>query len=724
MTRHLLALLSAALAVEAWAVPPVPRLLSPRANEWTGPSNDFSLAQQGSALLTADFTHFEIEVSTDAGVLATYWCSNSVGSSSRSCAAPTLDAGAYSWRARTLDGGERSAWSAAEAFRWDDEVPTNPTGFTINWVDGGAVNLGWDAGADGISGVLEYHWGISYLPFDAGLAFDISNSTTTNTSRTVWVGPGEWMFAVHTHDVAGNSSFPGVEVGPLVVPVSPSIPPPTPPFWVEGDGGVFIEEDSTPTFSWTAALDGGRFVVVQRAVEPDGGRGPLGIRLSTGFRQAGVDQDTEGLFEVAVAHAWDSGVSDWSTFTGFMVDGRNPGSPRPLVATTDGGEVSLVWPEVSDTGPYRSGVAAYLLDRCCTADASVRLGVFPPVSPDASVQTVDYPGPGTWRYEVRARDRAGNFSTFSGVAVVSVLTPPSLAAPLVTPSPVSTGPVTVTWEDGGPAVRFDVQRVEEGLPSGTVVAMDTTATTHLDAPPDGRWQYAVRGKLGPDVGAWSPFSAPVLVDSTPPTVTLSARRQSATEVLLEWTAQDTGSGLASVTLERETSGVPVSLGAVTQSPLLETPPDGTHRYRALAVDVAGHQTVTPWTADVVTPGPVVAIADVGPQTVTCGATLALTLAAAGDGPVTWSLVQPPAGATLDATTGALAWTTRKEDTGSHVLRVRAEAPASLDESDVAVDVTCDEKRLGLGCGCTTGLDWPVALAALLWLARRRTARST
>ncbi|GMU62989.1 MAG: hypothetical protein AMXMBFR34_47520 [Myxococcaceae bacterium] len=720
MSRRALASLSTLLAFQAGAVPPVPRLVQPTNGEWTSPAKTFSLGQQGSATLTGAFTHFEIEVFTDAGVAATTWCSNSVGAFSRSCAAPTLDAGDYSWRARTLDGGERSAWTNPESFRWDDEVPTTPSGFTIAWVDGGAVGLTWDAGSDGISGVLEYHWGASYLPLDAGINFGSLFNLTPNTSRTAWLGPGDWMFGVHTHDVAGNSSYPGAEVGPVRVLADPTIPAPTPPFFVQGDGGRFILEDSSPTFTWTSPLDGGRFVVAQRTLESDGGVGVLGLVLSTPQRLATVDQDEEGLFQLLVAHAWDSGVSDWSSPTTFVVDGRNPARPA-LAATTDGGEVYLSWPEVNDTGFWRSGVAGYTLDRCCTADASVRLGTFPAASPDASVATVDGPGPGTWRYEVRARDLVGNAS-LPGVALVAVQVPPSLAAPVVTPSPLATGPVTVSWEDGGAGLLFDLQRAEEGLPSGPVVAADTPASSFVDAPPDGRWQYAVRAKLGPQVGPWSPFSAPVLVDSTPPQVTLSARRQTATEVLLEWTAQDTGSGLSQVTLERETAGLVISLGAVTQSPVVETPPDGTHRYRAVATDVAGHVTSIAWSADVVTPGPVVSIAPVPGQVATCGARFSLLLSASGDGPVTWALVSGAAGAAVDVSTGELSWTPGKADVGPHLLRVRATAPASLDEKDVPVEVTCEPRKLGLGCGCTSAVEWPLLLAALAWAVRRRRAR--
>lgn len=720
--RRFLPLVVAALASSALAAPPLPSIVGPRNDAWAGPDTEFVIAQVGSPTLTATFTHFEVEVFTDAGLVTSFWCSNSVGSSARYCTAPVLDAGDYAWHARTLDGGERSAWTGDEAFRWDDGNPDSPAFLTVDFVDGGAVGLSWPDAGDARSGTQEYHWTVSRLPFDAGQDLGYSGSTTTGNARTAWVGPGDWVFGVHTHDFAENSSFAtSAEAGPVRVPVDPLLPRPSAPVWVQGDGGFFMPASSTTAFRWDSPTDGGRFVLAQRVMLRDGGLEPLAIRLNTSQRQATASQGSEGFYQLLVAQAVESQVSDWSPPTTFMVDTRDPSSPRPLVATVDGGEVHLAWPEVNDTGLYRSGVAEYRLTRCCTADAAVTLGAFPAVSPDASVATVDLPGPGAWRYEVRAYDVAGNDST-PGTAVVSVLTPPTLAAPVTTPAGVSTGPVQVSWEDGGPGVVYDVQRLPEGVVTGALVVQATPAQAFTDAPPDGRWQYVVRGNLPPQTGVWSPPSPPVLVDTTPPAAALTARRQSAREVVLDWTAVDTGSGLAAVTLERETAGVVFPLGAVTQSPVLETPPDGSHRYRAVAVDVAGLRADTAWSPAVVTPGPVVAIDAVPPVQVTCGAPLEVGLTASGDGPVTWALVDGPRGLSLDAQTGALSWTPARSDVGAKVARVRAMAPASVAEVDVAIEVACAPRQLGLGCGCGSGGELAVALAALAALAglgRRR-----
>lgn len=706
------------LALPALAAPPLPRLVDPINNTWAGPAKSFVVAVQDSGVLTPDFTHFELELLFDGGAAGSFWCGNSPGSSSRSCGAfpGARDAGDYTWHARTLDGGERSAWSAEQPLRWDPDPPEAPPSLSVDAVDGGLVQLSWPAATpDPLSGISYYHVVISYQPRDAGLNSEAAGTTTTGLTRTLFLGPGEWDLAVHTHDVAENLTAANTYASsPVVVPVSLTLPPPTAPFWVQGDGGSFLTTSGGARFRWASATDGGAFIVAQRGVQSDGGLRPLYLRLSTEQREATVSLYSEGLWQLLVAQNLAGEVSDWSAGTTFMVEGRAPPSPRPLSAIADGGLVALSWPEVSEVGAVRSGMAGYQLTRASAADASVTLGWFAAGQPDGSVRFEDLPGVGAWRYEVRAVDRAGNAST-AAVALLTVRDPPVLAAPTVA-STLTTGPVVLSWEDGGPDVLYDLQRVIPGDPGGLAVGQGNPVVGFVDLPPDGPWQYVVRGNLPPLVGPWSPPSVVVLVDSTPPSATLRALRRAPSEVLLEWTAQDTGSGLASVMLERQTSGAVVSLGAVTSSPVTETPPDGAHAYRVVAVDLAGHRTETAWTAELQTPGPVVAINALAPVTVRCGGALQLQLEASGDGAATWSILDGPAGATLEES-GELRWTPSREDSGTRTVRVRAQTATSVTEADVEVVVSCERRVLGLGCSTSGGLAL-VALAVVL-LRRRR-----
>lgn len=55
------------------AAPPVPRLVDPVPNPWAGPAKSFVVGVQGP-ILTPDFTHFELELSSDAGLAGTLFC--------------------------------------------------------------------------------------------------------------------------------------------------------------------------------------------------------------------------------------------------------------------------------------------------------------------------------------------------------------------------------------------------------------------------------------------------------------------------------------------------------------------------------------------------------------------------------------------------------------------------------------------------------------------------
>lgn len=488
------------LLVLLLAAPPVPRLVDPLPNGWAGPRKSFVVAVPGP-VLTPDFTHFELELSADGGLASAFSCTNAPGSSTRYCGVfpGARDAGDYAWRARTLDGGERSAWSAEQAVRWDPDPPEAPASLSVDAVDGGFTQLSWPAATpDPLSGISYYHVVISYQPLDAGLNSDATGTTTSGLTRNLVLGPGEWEFGVHTHDLAENST-PADTRSPtrVTVPVSPGLPPPTALSY--GDGGFFLTTSGGWRLRFASPMDGGAFAIAQRGVQTDGGLRPLYLRGSSDLRDVAVSQYSEGLWQLQVAHSRDGEVSDWSAPVTVMVENRAPPSPRPLSAVADGGLVALSWPEVTETGTYRSGVAGYRLDRCCTADGSVTLGWFDAGQPDASLQWSDLPGTGTWRYEARAIDRAGNVSS-PAVALLNVGIAPVTITP-VEPQHVSCGavlsldlestgeapaawslldgPEGVTLEPSG-ALHWDTTRAEAGAWVLRVRAAATATVAEAD----------------------------------------------------------------------------------------------------------------------------------------------------------------------------------------------------------------------------------------------------
>ncbi len=101
-------------------------------------------------------------------------------------------------------------------------------------------------------------------------------------------------------------------------------------------------------------------------------------------------------------------------------------------------------------------------------------------------------------------------------------------------------------------------------------------------------------------------------------------------------------------------------------------------------------------------------------TASCGTPYeAGALAAAGDGPFSWSAPGAPEGFAVAAATGAVSWTPTPAQRGAHELRIRVETAAGSDERVYDVEVSCaDGIDFGTSCGCGAGPDG-AALAALL-----------
>jgi hypothetical protein len=83
----------------------------------------------------------------------------------------------------------------------------------------------------------------------------------------------------------------------------------------------------------------------------------------------------------------------------------------------------------------------------------------------------------------------------------------------------------------------------------------------------------------------------------------------------------------------------------------------------------------------------------------------------------------PEGFQIDSTTGRLLWTPGHSSTGEGRFLLRVMAPGGTDVRAVDLTVRCGGPiNLGVGCGCSSGVDAlssSLVLAALVWLARRR-----
>jgi hypothetical protein len=629
------------------------------------------------------------------------------------------DAGLHWWRVRALDVNDApSPWMEWESFRIDDGAPPYPATVTLDAQDGGHVAMSCAPVSDPQSGIAVYHWMFGQLDTpDGGIGAAFGGPTTNGPAREFRLGPGRWTVGAHAHDNVGNSLSSSAVWVPIIgpAPTLGAVPP-----------LVVTQANGTP---WPAApfqnvnrayfrlpalgFDAGAFTVIQSS----GDAGVWGFSIDSTTSTANVYQN-DGRYEFRYAAFVGGESSEWSPPVFVHVDATPPGSTGRVDAGLSAGLVSLSWAPANDLNPNTtgSGIGTYEVSRQ-SGDAGALVATVRAGDP---LVASDTPPPGAWTYLVHSRDRALNRSADAGSVTVVV---PPVAPGSPRPAAMATdGAVELAWDwDGGPAT-FELDRLDD---DGGVAAVQLALLVprFTDAPGEGRWRYASRAVVLGAVGPSSAPSAAVTVDRSgplvnPPQVALTAPR----EVELTWSAVDALTSVTAVAVERETSGATTALG-MRSSPLVDAPPDGTHRYRVTAFDAVGNATTSGWSAAVTTPGVALGIAPVEPVQASCGRATSVALSAEGDGPVRWSLVDAPPSATVDEASGVVSWTPAPADVGVHVLRVRGEAPSSSDEVTVQVDVACQQVMLGVGCGCSTADGSFIAVVAALTLLRRRlTAR--
>ncbi|MFT3712661.1 MAG: hypothetical protein QM817_33850 [Archangium sp.] len=717
MRRAPYLLLLAALSV--WSAPPVPTPLYVIDGGWVArrPALGYSLPSNTSPATTGA----EIEFLTDLGLDAGFFFTPRGGTGQQDFTGPvvTPDAGSYTWRARGIeDGGLVSAWSASGSFRIDDLAPAIPSSFTAS-LDAGFLTMTSAATTDLESGLGYYHYGLSRIDqLDGSVTYagTMDLRSTTVPTLTVLLGPGTWTAGVHVHDAVGNAFVAQSLVVPnLVVNSTTGISAPPPPDVIRGDGGTWATAPYVPIDVVRFRVDAGNIGNVVGYVLSRKGRTETEWELCDyGAGPTIVQTLPAGDQDVRLAVLALNVVSPWSAPVRVFVDTDNPNSPD-VRASVDGGAVLLSWPSTRDNFGG-SGVLEYRVTRCCVADASVAHPNVPHV-PDASITFTDAPGFGAWTWSVSTIDRAAHEGIPTSV-VTSI--PPNAPTNLRAAQAITNQPLSLAWDedrDGGFMQTWSLTRLD-ALDAGTLINGLINLPQLTDDAPEGRWSYELFAEVS---GLRSPVARldGVVRDVTAPVVSVpSVTRLGSRTVEVSWSASDALSGLGSVRLERETVGsIPVDLGAQT-SPFSETlAVDGTHHYRVVATDLAGNTATSSFSADFVSPGAGLVIAPVESQTLRCAQTFELDFSASES--ATWSLLDAPDNADIDATTGHFTWTPSPADEGTKTVRVRAQGASSVDQRDVELTVGCERERYGISCGCTAFDATSVVALACLALLRRR-----
>ena len=283
------------------------------------------------------------------------------------------------------------------------------------------------------------------------------------------------------------------------------------------------------------------------------------------------------------------------------VDTQAPTTPGTPTISSTCTSVTISWAPSTDN----VGVVGYDIFRATGASGGtfVQVGT----STTTSFTNTGLTPATSYRFQVRARDAAGNASPFTSPILVTTpncdgVAPTTPGTPTVIN--VSSSSITISWAastDNVGVTGYEIHRAP-GTSGGTFTPVGTSGTTsfsNVSLPASTTFRYQVRAR---DAGGnLSPFSSPVTATTSPTTCTTppttpgtpTASNVTANSVTLAWTASTASCGLAGYDILRApgaSGGTFVVVGSAPAPPFVNTglSPATTYRYQVRARDAAGN----------------------------------------------------------------------------------------------------------------------------------------
>ncbi len=396
-------------------------------------------------------------------------------------------------------------------------------------------------------------------------------SATYSTSLT-GLADGDYVLTVVSKDAAGNTTtgVSGAYTYDTTAPVAPSVTGPKGP-----------SQNRTPSFTWTAET-GSR---AECSLAVDAGPGSAFVACSSPYAPL-LSVDGTWVLTVRVTDAADN-VSDAGASGGYLLDTTAPPAPVVVAPSSPGRDLAPSW---------GASVEAGAVTECRLTAPGATPGAFAACAlPLATPVTAD----GTYTFEVRATDAAGNVSPIgAGTYVLDTVAPaaPELVDP-TGPSRNRAASFSFTAEAGATTSC----RVTRGA---TVLApLAACVSPHavdLTGQPDGAYTLSVRAT--DPAGNVGPAGTTVYVlDTTPPAVpvmTLTAGSPSSDRAPSYAFNYEAG---ADALCRLVTPGGPRDLACTNAVTLdLAGAADGTYQLQVLARDTAGNVSAavtTPYVLD-------------------------------------------------------------------------------------------------------------------------------
>ena len=346
----------------------------------------------------------------------------------------------------------------------DTEGPTAPLNLTATEINSSRVDLSWDPSDDNV-GVTGYEI------YREGSWIETTDTVTSYSDTTVT--PGSYSYQVVAFDAAGNPS--DFSNGAAVTVQPPDTEAPTAP-----GNLVATASGASIGLTWEASHD--NRAVTGYDIFRDGN--PLtSVGAVTSYSDTSVTPGVTYAYTVKAKDAAGN-PSDASNSSSAMVnpvDTQNPSAPQTLTATRNGAsQVDLGWGASDDD----FGVTGYDVYRNNSLIATV--GATPTSYSDSPL------APGTYQYQVKARDAAGHVSDPSNTATVTVpdVTKPSPPGSL-TATASSTTQIDLGWQAASDNVGVTGYRVFNGTTQ--VASLGSSARAYSDSglAPNTSYSYTV-----------------------------------------------------------------------------------------------------------------------------------------------------------------------------------------------------------------------------------------